>query len=1004
MRSFYPFIPVLILLFSCQQKKQKSNGAPPESAVSTMTVPAGFKIELVAAEPLIADPVAMEVDESGNLYVLEMHGYPLDKSGSGVVKLLSDTDGDGFPDKSTIFADKLILPSGIMRWKKGLLVVDVPDILYLEDSTGDGIADIKKKVLTGFALSNPQHNANTPLYGLDNWIYIAHEGEITPKIYTAEFGDTGAIIRFPDNPSAPTLPRNANNRNIRFQPDECKLEMLAGESQYGQTFDNWGHHFLTSNANHIFHEAIQARYLDQNPNLLIADATQDIPDHGNAAEVFPITQNPLHQLLTDVGVITSSCGITWYQGGLFPDSFNQVTFIAEPVHNLVHADKISSSGTSYVAGRLYPKKEFLASTDPWFRPVQFYIGPDGALYIIDYYRQIIEHPEWMSEEVTRSGALYNGSNQGRIYRVSPTNTPPLNWNNKIALKDATIKELVAQLSNPNIWWRRNAQRLLKDKADTSAITVIKTFLDTATSPLAIVHALWTLEGLEATDEKMLAFYLDHSTPQIRENAIKISELHLAEMPALEKILTTMQTDPDPRVRYQLLCTLGLLKTKSAELAKQMILMADIEDKWVQIAALAASPGKEWALMEKVKNSSTNLQSEGRQLFFLNTGAVIGLSGQEEDIKKLIRTATVSKPASDSWWKAALLEGLLKGISAKGVPEFKTDAEKNMLLTLFNQGTDPTLRRSGLRLLSALGIQEKPETTATLETAAIIAADRQSDERYREDALLLLSLQPGSASEKLLHNLISPSEPENLQKMAVRTIFRQSGTKACYSILQSWKMLTPGVRDVAMDQFLGTTENINILLDALQKGEIQSSSIGWRRMVELMNNDDPLIREKSRKLLTSVIDNRDKAYRKFEPALNLAGNAADGSGIFRQNCALCHQLGGTSGTAFGPDLASIRNREKSFILADIINPNRSIADGYENWVVTFQDGRKQRGIISSENSSAVTLREAGGMETTIQRSQIQTIEADKTSAMPPGLEANLSIQQMADLLEYLKKGQ
>ena len=218
------------------------------------------------------------------------------------------------------------------------------------------------------------------------------------KFIHAEFGDTGAIIRFPGNPSAPTLPRNANNRNIRFQPDAYKLEMLAGETQYGHTFDPWGHHFLTSNANHIFHEAIQARYLNQNPNLLIADATQDIPDHGNAAEVFPVTQNPEHQLLTDIGVITSSCGITWYQGGLFPDSFNQVTFIAEPVHNLVHADKISPIGSSYTASRLYPKQEFLASTDPWFRPVQFYIGPDGALYVIDYYRQIIEHPEWMSEE------------------------------------------------------------------------------------------------------------------------------------------------------------------------------------------------------------------------------------------------------------------------------------------------------------------------------------------------------------------------------------------------------------------------------------------------------------------------------------------------------------------------------------------------------------------------------------------------------------------------------
>jgi len=527
-------LSVCLLASSCNEQNNRAGGIPPEKSLSTFELPEGFKIELVASEPMVADPIAMEVDESGNIYVLEMHGYPLDKSGSGVVKLLTDANGDGFPDKSTVFADKLTLPSGIMRWKKGILVVDVPNIIYLEDSTGDGIADIKKTVLSGFALSNPQHNANTPVYGLDNWIYIAHEGEITPKIYTKEFGDTGSIIHFPDNKNAKTLPRNANNRNVRFKPDTYELEMLSGETQYGQTLDRWGHHFLTSNANHIFHEAIQARYLSQNPNLLIADATQDIPDHGDAAEVFPITKNPQHQLLTDVGVITSSCGITWYQGGLFPDSFNNVTFVAEPVHNLVHTDKISGKGTSYNASRLYNDREFLASTDPWFRPVQFYIGPDGALYVIDYYRQIIEHPEWMSEEVAKSGALYNGSNQGRIYRITPDNAPALTGNSKLTLNNASIQELVKQLSNPNIWWRRNAQRLLVDKQELSAIPLLKELLDSTHSPTAIVHALWTLEGLKAISKNMITNLFKHPEAGVRENAIRIAELHMKDNTGIGK--------------------------------------------------------------------------------------------------------------------------------------------------------------------------------------------------------------------------------------------------------------------------------------------------------------------------------------------------------------------------------------------------------------------------------------------------------------------------------------
>ena len=205
-----------------------------------------------------------------------------------------------------------------------------------------------------------------------------------------------------------------------------------------------------------------ARYLQRNPDLLISDAADHIPDHGEACEVYPITKNPEHQLLTDVGVVTSSCGVTWYQGGLFPDSFNNVTFIAEPVHNIVHADRITDKGATFNASRVYQKKEFLASTDAWCRPVQFYIGPDGALYVIDYYREIIEHPEWMSDSVNKSGALYNGSDKGRIYRIAPVNAAKMNWCSQLKLGKASTQELVRTLTSNNIWWRRNAQRLLMD--------------------------------------------------------------------------------------------------------------------------------------------------------------------------------------------------------------------------------------------------------------------------------------------------------------------------------------------------------------------------------------------------------------------------------------------------------------------------------------------------------------------------------------------------------------
>src|SRR5687768_15970347 len=191
----------------------------PRDALKTFRLADNFQIELFAAEPLIADPVAMEVDERGRTYVVEMPGYPLDVGGSGRIMLLHDTDRNGTPDRSTVFAAGLRLPTGIMRWKKGVIVTDSPEVWYLEDTDGDGRADVKRVMLTGFALTNPQHTTNTPLYGLDNWIYLANEGPVRTIRYGGLFGDVGTAVHFPARPDAPRLPPDADGRNVRFRPD-----------------------------------------------------------------------------------------------------------------------------------------------------------------------------------------------------------------------------------------------------------------------------------------------------------------------------------------------------------------------------------------------------------------------------------------------------------------------------------------------------------------------------------------------------------------------------------------------------------------------------------------------------------------------------------------------------------------------------------------------------------------------------------------------------------------
>ncbi|WOK09049.1 c-type cytochrome [Imperialibacter roseus] len=994
---------LVIVLSSCASQGDKEEDEQlAEKALASFDLYEGLQIELIASEPLVADPVAMEVDELGRTYVLEMHGYPLDLSGSGVIKQLLDTDTDGQFDEAVVFADGLKLPTGLMRWKNGLVVVDVPDVLYLEDTNGDGKADRKEVLLTGFAVTNPQHIANTPMYGLDNWIYVAHQGMVTPKVSVKEFSDEGSEVHYPANDKAPKLPIDANGRNVRFIPDFFQLEMLSGESQYGQTFDAWGHHFGTSNADHLFTEVIPARYLARNPNLVVADAMENIPDHGSAAEVFPITQNPANQLLTDVGVITSSCGVTWYQAGLIK-GFENVTFVAEPVHNLVHADRVIAKGASFRASRLVENKEFLASTDAWFRPVQFYVGPDGALYMIDYYRQIVEHPEWMSEEVNNSGALYNGSNQGRIYRISPKGTAPMNWAGSIDIPAMTSDEIVTLLGSDNIWWRRNVQRLIVANEALVPNDVLIDYVASTERAVGFLHGLWALEGRGQLTAELIERGLRHKAAGVRENAIRLAEIHLTAWPTLAKTLVGMSGDSDARVRFQLLCTLGFVDTKEATEARNQLLRQDINDRWVQVAALSASYGKESELLSETISTLANSPSEGTAMFFSNCAAAMATSGNQKAISEMLKKVlSGTQDQSDAWWKSAVLRGIDGAVKNSGLRAGNAVAEMRLLKAQLNEKTPAEVRAASVRLLTHLPGIEASHLADVQEKALQLALNGGASPALRTDALLLLTKSANGAYIDKLSTLVSAQEPDDVQEGAINAIVAINNQAASQLIVKSWSSLTPDIRDHAMGHLLNSESGSHALLDAVDAGSIDQATIAWPRKVRLMNSYTDGIRKKARRLLATNNEAPGELVKKYQQALDVKGDRVAGAAVFKANCAVCHQEGGEGGSSFGPDLGTIRNRDASFILADIINPNRSIADGFETWELKTSKGEQLTGVIASETASSLSIKDPAGNLTTVNRNEIESLKASDVSAMPTGFENSISVEQMSDLIAYLKR--
>ena len=982
-RCYSPVILFITLgmAVGCTNKPISPFSKKAEAALSTFELETGFKIELVASEPLINDPVAMMIDESGRMFVVEMPGVPFDKSGTGKVLLLTDTNGDGKMDKSTVFADSLILPTGVMRWKKGVIITDPPNVYYMEDTNDDGKADIKQTMLTGFDTSNLEANVNNPLYGLDNWIYLADlpVGKGNGIFYANDSNG----IRLPES-------------SVRFRPDKHLLESLSGKTQFGHTFDKWGNHLMVNNSNHIYQEVIGAGYLRRNPDLIVSDATQTLANH---REVFGITKNPEYQMLTNVGVFTSACGLTAYLGGAFPEKYNNnVTFVAEPVSNVVHVDRLEPDGITFKANRILEHKEFLASTDPYCRMVNTYVGPDGALYVVDFYRQIIEGPEFMSEDVLKKVNLYNGTGTGRIYRISASDAAPPKWTNGLHLGQSTDEELVKKLDDKNIWWRNNAQRLLVDRNSDKAISSLTKMCQNSNASMGRLHALWTLEGMNKLTPDLIKQALKDPLPGIRENAIKLAELHLAANPGLIPALLSMKDDQDAKVRYQLLCTLGFLNTPEADQVRQQLLFKDINDKWVQIAALSATSSQSVPLLNGLLSkydASTPAYASLVQLL----GGIIGKSQNTNVIQQFLQKATSSK---QNTWQAPLIEGLAQGLGNRKPLPPNLGNERALLIHTILDDSSNSISRSSLHLLQVMGLPDGFQAKTALSKALRVAGNIKLSPDQRALALDFLALGNPKPYELFLKTLIKPTNPLPVQLAALRTMSAIPGEDISKYLLQQWPTLTPELRNDAINTFLASPERVNLLLDAIESGAINRGAIGWSQSVRLRSGGKYM--DRARKLLTETDDKRKVIIQQYEDALKLKGNPEKGMSVYQMHCAICHQIGGKIGRAFGPDLGTVHAWSPADIMTNILDPNRSISHGYDIWSVKLSNGKIIEGIISTETPTAITVSNTEGEVTNIARQDISSLTALRMSAMPMGFEKKINKQQMADLLAFLHQGE
>jgi putative membrane-bound dehydrogenase-like protein len=979
----------------------RSDGPPyaPTETLQRFRLEPGFQIELMASEPDVQSPIAMDIDERGRWFVVEMPGYPLDRRPTGRVKLLEDLNGDGRPDRSRIFADNLILPSGVMRWKRGVIVTSVPDVLYLEDADDDGRAERREVLLTGFAVTNPQHGVNTPLYGLDNWIYLASEGAAGAVIYKDLFGDRGRPLtmpRFPDR-----APLDPGERSVRFRPDTGELEALAGQSQYGHAFDEWGRYFGSNNSNHIRMEVLPARYLARNPDLPLSSALDNISDHGTAAKVFPITERPTFELLTESGEFTSACSVTPYTGGGFSGEYAHSTFVAEPVHNLVHRDVLEPAGASFRARRASEGREFLASTDAWFRPVSFYVGPDGALYVIDYYRKRIEHPEWTASEFHKNPQEFSlGADRGRIYRIMPENRAPGAVPPR--LDGASDAVLVQALAHPNLWWRRTGQRLLADQKHETAVPALVALAENRQSALGRLHALWTLNGLGRLDDDVILRALTDAVPGVRENALQLAEPRLSRSSALDDaVLGLAQSETDARVRFQVLATLGFLDRPESMEAQARLLFAALDDPWIQRAALSAASGRASVYLDRALDPATGVTSRdtpGRRSFFHDLGATIGGRHRGDEAMRVTALVAGRSNAADAWWQASLLEGLADGLRPHGGEPLGGARDQLVDLT---ERADAPLRGAALVLLRMSGLPQSTRARAAIARADRLAVDTQADGAKRADAITLLAVVGVSSRQAMLVRLIDPRQPEAVQISALAALSTIKGERIARELLPKWPELTPGARSALIDLMLDGPGRQRLLVDALRNGTVQPWAMSFWQKRDLLMNDDDGIRTAARALLEETAEGRANIVNRYAAAVERGGDAVRGRQVFSRVCAACHHLGGGTRADLGPDLATVRHRPPLSLLVDILAPSQAIAQGYETYLVQLAGGRTEAGTLASQTAGALTLRQAG-KTLVIPRGNIRHLTVVTQSTMPSALDKVIPPEEMADLLAFLTK--
>ncbi len=903
-------------------------------------------------------PVAFAWGADGKFWVVEMGDYPLGVDGKnkagGKIKFLEKSRPDGPYDRATLFLENLSFPTGVTPWNNGVIVTCAPDIFYAEY---DDNKVVKKTVLfTGFKEGNPQHRVNGLVRGLDNWLYGAN-------------GDSGGAIK-----SMKTGAKvNISGRDFRIKPAEGLIEAVSGPTQFGRARDDWGNWFGNNNTNPMYHFVLEDRFLKRNPHVLYPDLRLPISDHPGAAQVYPISK-PLPRFNSPQALnhFTSACSAMVYRDDLFGPDFVNNTFVSEPVHNLVHREIMAAKDATFTSTRAADEQtsEFLASTDNWFRPTTIQTGPDGALWVADIYRFVIEHPEWIPKDWQAKLDLRAGHDRGRIYRVYPKGKTP---RAVPRLDTLGTRDLVAALSSPNGWTRDLAQQLLIAKEDKTVTALLEDQVRTNNNPLARLHALATLKGRTETGSLASKALLADKNPAIRKYAIR--ECAALRSDRLEVVMGLLAQEKDSQVCIELAYALGHVDALAAGTFLAKLFEDHKDDRYVMAAVLSSIHTNNWptffaALIEK-NSFPAHAQA--------NLTKLVTAFGTPADRVNYVARQCARHQGKSPGEQFVALANLLDDLESGGLKAGHG----------LNEG----------------GAEKNSAPLRDLLTAArTVMSDPKSSGEDKSRAARLLGREPEKweGDRKLLTSLLVPQTEDSLQIAALKSLGRISSATTAPSLLGAWKSYSPGVRMQVLAILFARLDWTQQFLDALEKNQIHPAELDAIRRQQLLQHINPEVRRRAQGLLASAVNvDRAKVIAHYAAAVPPKGDAELGKKIFVKSCAACHQLAGI-GQQVGPDLASVPDKSLEGLLVSILDPNRVVEARYLNYVATTKSGLTLTGVLYGETSTTIALAAADGKRHELLRLDLDELASTGKSPMPEGLEKDIAPKDMADLIEFLRR--